>query len=207
MSLALGMWVYDAGRRFAGFDGDAVRQDLKRNQEENGRLKVEVEHLRRLAADFEQRAKIAQGAQSDLAVSVKALQVENSQLKEDLLFFQGVMTSKGQNDGISLHRFQVEPTTLPGEYRYRLLVQQTGKRERDFAGKLQLLANIDVGGQRQVVDVVPASQAGLAFRFYRRMEGVFQVSPGASLRSVEVRIFEQGGSQPKLSQVASVPLP
>jgi hypothetical protein len=42
----------------------------------------------------------------------------------------------------------------------------------------------------------------LNFRFYHRIEGAFRVAPNAVVKSMQVRVFEGGSSEPKLTQTA-----
>jgi hypothetical protein len=37
----------------------------------------------------------------------------------------------------------------------------------------------------------------LAFKYFRRVEGTFRVSPKAKVESVQVRIYETGSNQPR----------
>ena len=40
----------------------------------------------------------------------------------------------------------------------------------------------------------------LAFKRFRRVEGVFRVDPGVAVRGVQVRIFEAGAREPRATQ-------
>jgi hypothetical protein len=44
----------------------------------------------------------------------------------------------------------------------------------------------------------------LAFRYFRRVEGTFRVSPKAKVESVQVRIFETGSSQPRATMAVAL---
>jgi hypothetical protein len=44
----------------------------------------------------------------------------------------------------------------------------------------------------------------LSFKFFQRVEGTFKVSPEAVLKSMQVRVYENGATQPKLTKDASV---
>ena len=44
----------------------------------------------------------------------------------------------------------------------------------------------------------------LNFRFYQRVEGTFRVAPGTVVKSMQVRVFEGDGKEPKLTQVANL---
>ena len=140
-----------------------------------------------------------------LAAQVKNLEEENNRLKEDLAFFENVVPSERRGDKVSIHRFKVERDVLPGEYRYRLLVLQGGKLDREFHGSLQLVVEMQQDGRDATIIIPEASEAGSAafklnFKYFRRIEGTFRVPPGARVRTIQARIMENGSSEARASQ-------
>ncbi len=202
-SLALAAWIYDAGRRFAGFDRSEVEQELSQLRATTARLQEEMKGLRAIADASESRLKIEQSAQSQLAMQVKSLEDQNTRLKEDLAFFEN-LTPVG--DKVSIHRLRVEPDVLPGEYRYRLLVLQAGKRDRLFQGSLQLLINVQDDRASGTIILPDKSSGGnsppfkLAFKYFQRVEGTFRVPPGAKVLTVQVRVLESGSDQARATE-------
>jgi hypothetical protein len=82
--------------------------------------------------------------------------------------------------------------------RYKLLVQQSGKPERDFVGTVQMQINFAQGGRSWVLNVPdPNSPQSLAvaFRHYQRLEGTFALPEGAVARSVVVKVLANGETQ------------
>ena len=203
LSLALALWIYDAGRRFAGFDRSEIEQEVKTLQESSARLDVEAEQLRAVANASESRLKIEQSAQTQLALQVKTLEEENRRLKEDLAFFEnlGPATNK-----LSINRFTVQKDVLPGEYRYRLLVLLGGAaRDRQFQGGLQLVVNVQSQGRNGMIVLPDRSQAEnnnfrLNFKYFQRVEGTFRVPDQSKIRSVQVRVMEQGSNHVSAEQ-------
>ncbi len=203
LSLALALWVYDAGRRFAGFDRSEIEQEVKTLRESSARLDAEAEQLRAVANASESRLKIEQSAQTQLALQVKTLEEENRRLKEDLAFFEnlGPATNK-----LSINRFTVQKDVLPGEYRYRLLVLLGGAaRDRQFQGSLQLVVNVQSQGRNGMIVLPDRSQAEnndfrLNFKYFQRIEGTFRVPDQSKIRSVQVRVMEQGSNHVSAEQ-------
>ena len=212
VSLAIGLSlagsIYDVGLRFAGFERGEANQELARLGEQLMQLRNEVAAQRAAATGAERQLRIERATQNDLAQHVRTLQDENARLKEDLSFFRSLMSAAGQEGELSIHRFKVEHDALPGEYRYRLLLLQSGQREREFRGSVQLLVSLMANGKRTLL-TVPAedapTQLRVNFKYYQRVEGSFQVAPGSAVKSVQVRIFEHGAAQPKLVQAVVVP--
>src|SRR5260370_12470263 len=91
LALAVAAWMYDAGRRFAGFDRSELQNEFARLRESMSRLESEAARLRSIANASESRLKIEQTAQAQLASQVKTLADENNRLKDDLAFFENLV--------------------------------------------------------------------------------------------------------------------
>jgi len=203
ISLALAAWIYDAGMRFAGFDRSESEQEVKMLHETVARLEAETAKLQSVSNASESRLKIEQSVQLQLAAQVKVLDEENQRLKEDLAFFENLGPSTNK---LSINRFSVRRDVLPGEYRYRLLVLLGGGgRDRQFQGSLQLVINMQNQGRNGMIVVPDPSQPEnpsfrLNFKYFQRVEGTFRVPDQAKIRSVQVRVLEQGSSQASATQ-------
>jgi len=118
------------------------------------------------------------------------------------------MSSDKSDADLSIYRFKVE-NTMPGEYRYRLLLLQGGQREHEFQGKVQFLVSLIQGGEKLVMTLPSAKEAearayNLNFKYSQRLEGVFHTEPKAQVKKVQIRVFENGAVQPKLMQVVNL---
>ena len=145
---------------------------------------------------------------ADLVKQMKALTEENAGLKEDLAFFQTLMPSGGKEGGVAVNRFLVQNDALPGEYRYRLLLTQTGQRTKDFQGRLEFVVNLQQDSKKVVLTLPPEDDKDgkgykLNFRFYQRVESTFRVPPDAVVKSMQVRVFENGSGEPRLTQTVN----
>ena len=202
-SFALAAWIYDAGRRFAGFDRSEAEQELSQLRESVGRLTQETAGLRASVNASESKLQIERAAQAQLGPQVKVLEDENARLKEDLAFFENLIPSEHRDNTLLINRFRVESGALPGEFRYRLLLLQGGRRDKPFQGNLQLLVTLQQGGKDAIITLPEegAAQAyKISFKYFQRVEGTFQVAPGASVKMVQVRIFESGSTQARATQ-------
>ena len=206
--MALSWRFYDAGTHFSGLERGVTVDELQRLREKLGSLERENVSLRSDGAQSERKMQIEQATQNDLAKTVKTLQDENAQLKEDLTFFRKQMSSDKSDGDLSIYRFKVE-NTMPGEYRYRLLLLQGGQREREFQGKVQFLVSYTQGGEKLVMTLPSTKEAearayNLNFKYYQRLEGVFHTEPNAQVKKVQIRVFESGAAQPKLMQAVNL---
>jgi len=209
-SAALAAWMYDAGRRFAGFDRSEVEQELSAVRAERDKLRGELERLQALANAADSKVAIERSAQQKLAQQIKGLEQDNARVREELALFESMLSSESTNVApLSILRFKVEPDVLPGEFRYRVLLVASGaRRGRDFQGRLELVVGLTEDGRSAMITVpgpgepeaAAASPFRLSFKHFQRVDGIFRVSPKAKVGSVQVRVYEAGSAEPKVTQ-------
>jgi hypothetical protein len=169
---------------------------------------VELNELNARTAAAERQLQIERATYGDLAKQVKALEQENATLKEDLAFFQS-LTATGKEGAISVNRFRMVPDSLPGEYRYQLLLVQAGERAKEFHGRLQFVLNLQQDG-RKVTLMIPesgradAKEYQVNFKLFQRVEGLFRIAPNATVKGLQVRIFEGNSDTPKLTHNVNI---
>jgi len=214
LSLALAWGTYDAGRKFAGFDQGEASQELDRLTQLSTRLQAENEAARKQLAQIERQLQIDQTAHGDLVKQVKLLEDENNLLKEDLAFFQSLMSAGGKTgSGIAAHRFKLRREAAEGEYHYSLLLVQGGQRPKDFQGRLEFTVNLRQNGKKVAMSLTellnalgstdkPAAPHGVSFKFYQRVEGRLRVAPGTVVENLQLRLFELDKTEAVLTQTA-----
>jgi hypothetical protein len=207
LSVALAAWTWDAGRRFAGFDRSEVDQELSAARAELDKQRAELERLRALANAADSKVAIERTAQQKLAQQIRTLEQENARVREELALFESMLASETAVAApLSVLRFKVEPDVLPGEFRYRLLLLASGpRRGRDFQGRLELAVTLTEDGRSAIITIpAQAESEGSAFRLsfkhFQRIDGSFRVSPKARVGSVQLRVYETGSAEPKVTQ-------
>lgn len=197
ISLALAGWIYDAGRRFSGFDRGETEQELNKLRAKSATLEQELARLRSLADASESKLQIELTAQQQLTRQAKALEEDNDRLKEDLSVFENLAQAEEKEGSLSINRLRVEADG-PDHYRYRMLVAiQGGKKEREFNGSLQLAITLQQDGKSVMMVLPPAGAStvrdyDLKFKYFRRVEGTFKIPAATRVKSVEVRLLQDG---------------
>ena len=210
-SAALAVWMYDAGRRFAGFDKSEVEEELTAARRELGSVREELARLRAATNSSDSKLSIERTAQQKLAQQMRTLEQENARLREELAIFESMLSSDTTNAApLSVLRFKVEPDVIPGEYRYRVLLLAAGpRRGKDFQGRLELVVNLTESGRGAMI-MVPgpgdpdSSVFRLSFKHFQRVEGVFRVSPKAKVTSVQVRVYEGTAGDAKVVRTVTL---
>jgi len=211
ISAVAAKWVYDAGRRFAGFDQSEVQSELAIAKRDLAAAQAELERLRAIANAAENRLSIERTAQQKLAQQIRTLEQDNAKVREDLATFESMISSDARSGNtLAIYRFKVEPDVLPGEYRYHLLlVTPRARREREFTGRLELVVTLTDRGQNAMMSFPEPGDAGasefrLAFKYFRRIEGIFRVNPKAKVENVQVRVYESGSNQPRATHTVTL---
>src|SRR5258706_1906654 len=209
---ALAVWMYDAGRRFAGFDRSEVEQELTTARSELAKLRDELERLRAVSNSADSKVSIERTAQQKLAQQIKGLEQENARVREELAIFESMLSSETTSTApLSVLRFKVEPDVIPGEYRYRVLLLAAGpRRGRDFQGRLELAVSLTESGRGAMITVPGAGDPDstafrLGFKHFQRVEGIFRVSPKAKVTSVQLRVYEGSAGEAKVTRSVTLP--
>ncbi|MBI5430949.1 MAG: hypothetical protein HY938_10915 [Nitrosomonadales bacterium] len=202
--MALAWWAYDSGLEFAGFHRTQTEQELSQLRNQIVEQNAEIMQLRNQVAQYERKIQIEQASNQATTEQLKNLADENVHLQEDLVFFQNLTATRGKNGELGVHRLILERDKMPGEYHLRMLLVQSGQRAKTFNGNYQLVATVFENGQK-VTRLFPQEESGndqfkLSFRYYQRIEQSIQLPPDAQVESIQVRVFEQGTTEPKIRQ-------
>ena len=207
-ALALAWWAYGSGLELAGFHRGQAREELARLRDQVIGLGAENAQLSSQVTQYERQIKIEQASNQEISRQMKNLSDENDHLQEDLAFFQNLTATRGKEGELGVHRLKLERDKMPGEYHLRMLLVQSGQRAKEFSGSYQLVATVLKNGQRTThlfpQGVSDSAQFRLNFKYYQRIEQSIQLPQDVQLENVQVRIFEQGVTGPKVRQNVSL---
>jgi outer membrane murein-binding lipoprotein Lpp len=197
---AVGVGIYEYGRQFAGPDRRELRAEIDRLQSQVRELTAERDRFAAVATAHENQLKVERAAQEQLLRQVAGLEGEANRLKEDLAFFDSLLPAGAENKGVVIRSFRLQPDGAPNRMKYRLLVQQPGKPDKDFQGSVQLQVSFMQNGRAfnlSIPDPAAAQDEAviLSFRHYQRVEGTFILPAGSVARAVLVRVFSGGQMQ------------
>ena len=207
-ALALAWWAYGSGLELAGFHRGQTQEELEKLRALTSRLAIENKQLSDHVAQYERQIQIEQSSNKEISGQIKNLSDENARLQEDLAFFQNLTAMHGKEGELGVHRLRLERDKMPGEYRLRMLLVQSGQRVKEFSGNYQLVATVIKNGVK-TTQLFPPNEAEntqfqLNFKYYQRVEQSIQLPQDTQLESIQVRVFEQGVQEPKVRQSASL---
>jgi hypothetical protein len=154
-------------------------------------LRAARDKAQAIANSADSLLKMEKAAQDRLALQIKQVEAENLSLKADLGFFEKLLPATG-TEGLSIRSLQAEP--LPsGQMRFQLLLMQSGKSLPEFEGSYALTLAGTLDGKPWSAAVAGGPTA-LKLKQYLRIEGVFDVPPGAVVQSVQVNVSDARGA-------------
>ena len=127
------MWSYDASHGVHSGHPDNAKEQLAKYKDQVEQLIAERDKYSTTVNGAESQLNIERSAQKQLAEQVKALESENTRLKEDLAFFESLLPNATGPLGISIRRLKIDQVA-PNQIRYRLLIMQGGKGDRGKNG-------------------------------------------------------------------------
>jgi hypothetical protein len=204
VSTAGAAWVYDAGRKFAGFDRTETQQELADLRASSARLLDENGRLKAAQNSSGSQIAIEQTAQKRMAEQVQVLEAENTRLKEDLALFEGMVSTDRKEGSVAINGFKVRIDG--GMLKYRMLLTRGahtgsimgGAQEPEFAGRLEFEVTPDAepGGANGAMIHLPVADdpaveiTKVKFRYFQRAEGSLMLPQGVRPKQVVVRLLE-----------------
>lgn len=200
VSFAASAWIYDAGRRIAGYDQGESERELSDMRDVSERLSMEEIRLKGLVSALDGRLQVELATVEQMGLQLRQLQRENASLKGELALFEALVVAPPEaSDTLKIARVKIDPAAVAGRYRFSVLLvrQLKNKNAKDSAGELQFHLKIRRAGADAMIVVPgegnpPASQFRVSVRHFHRAEGEFNFPEGASLQGGEVRVVQDG---------------
>ena len=115
----------------------------------------------------------------------------------------------GDKTGFKINQLHVEPSKDSGEFQYRMLVVYNAGRHatpKVVQGHLRLIVKIRQNGKNATISIPTKSEENTERFFFElkslhRLKGIFAIPQGATLRSVEAQLLQDGAVRAKQSVV------
>lgn len=199
--LVISGWsIYDYGRYSAGYDS----REARIAQGELLGIKDDLEHqiaeLREQKALLERAAQIEREAYNDLDATLKVLQGEILELKEELAFYRGIVSPKDASRGLQLQSVKLESNGIRRNFHYKIVLTQVLKNDRLAIGKVKM--DIDgLQGKEPVTlslnQITEKSIKDLNYRFkyFQNIEGDIILPENFEPLRINVQILPRGKQQ------------
>lgn len=144
-------------------------------------------------------------ATEEVRQTVESLQSRIAQLNEEILFYKGVMAPNVGDRGLRIERLDLQNTTAPNRYKYRLvLTQVVDKHDYVQGGVLINFKGLDGQSEKEfkLSDLDKTRQDAIRFRFkyFQNINGELTLPQGFEPREVMIVAQPSGRNAQRLEK-------
>lgn len=209
--VAGGGWgLFEYGRYSAGHDAMAAREQRRALQEEVNRLERENRELQGLVTLADRGGQVDREAHEEVRQTLGSLNAEILRLREELAFYQGIVSPRDAQRGLRIHSIRIEATAEPRVHRFRMMLIQAMQHERQVTGNARItVVGTESGATREypLDELSERFAGGLAFdfRYFQEVEGDILLPEAFTPDRVEVALYTGGDDTPQVERVFDWP--
>jgi len=210
LAMGVGGWsLFDYGRYAAGYDSAESGLEESRLVALVDELHGKIDRLREQKAQLERAAQIERKAYNELDTSLKVLQGEILELKEELAFYRGIVSPREASRGLRLQRFSLEPNGLRS-YRYTVVLTQVLKNDRLARGRVKLYVEGLQNNEPKTLDLSALSENSVKelnyrFKYFQNLEGDLELPRGFRPMRATTQILPGGRQQDMIEKTIDWP--
>jgi len=201
VGLALMAWsVFEYGRFSAGYDSIEASQEHKVLLNHVDELEEQIEKLREEKAVLERAAQIERKAYDELDTTLKVLQAEILELKEELAFYRGIVSPRDASHGLHLQRFKIEPSGKTRSFRYKVILTQVLKNDSTARGVIHINIEGTQKDQHVVLGLAQITEKNVkeveySFKYFQNVEGEIELPAGFTPQRVTISVIPRNQRQ------------
>jgi hypothetical protein len=211
VALVAAAWaMYDYGRFSAGYDSRDAGQVYEEMLDIKDDLEKQVAELREQKALLERAAQIEREAYNDLDATLKVLQGEILELKEELAFYRGIVSPREASRGLHLQRVAITPLGKSRTYRYKVVLTQVLKNDRLASGKVKIQVHGLSGGESAILRLSQITEKSVKdlnyrFKYFQTIEGDIELPEVFTPLRMRVEILPRGQEKDKIDKTIEWP--
>jgi len=203
---AYGAYYY--GHSSAGFDYQQLKMTHEKVQQQLYEADRENEQLRETSAVLKKSADIDKKAYSDVDTTLKNLQAEILELKEQVAFYRGIVSPTQNAAGLNITSFKLNKLGGDSAYHFKLVLTQVKQNNRTIRGKANIMINGLLNGESRKLDIASLmgkskNDLNLKFKYFQTIEGDVVLPEGFVPSQVLVDLHPAGQGQSTVSQTYS----
>lgn len=182
----------------------------RRLAQENQRLDGDLQAERGTRAELEtlidglkHQLNIDKTAYADLKVSLTESSKDMTDLRDELNFYRNILSPDENGTGIQVDLFSIVALDPPGRYQYEFTLIQMQPHNNPMIGSLNVEIEGVEAGIRRIVDVTifgDPLKKQLSFKYYQKIQGVFDVPDNFSPTGIAVSFQADTDSAIAISQ-------
>ena len=199
--IAAGWWLYDLGKLHGVDELRLLRTRHEVLEKRHSKVLGDNRELREKVAIMQRSSQIDRQAARDVKADLATLEEELQAAREEIEFYRGIVSPGDVKPGLRIHRFQVVPGVVAGEYRYDLVLTQLKHNDRHVSGvagwKIVGTLNGEPGELGLAEVTRPAvQQLKFRFRYFQNLAGTLYLPDGFEAKKVVLSIRPEGKGNP-----------
>lgn len=196
--VAVGAWgFYDYGRYKGGYDRDRDAEKLSHVRDQLDQLEKENKRLHMQAALLQQGNTVDRYAYKDVSQSLKGLQDEIYELKEEVAFYRTVLEPGKAAKGLRIQSLKLQGVGHKNQYRYKLVLTQVLTNAKPVSGAVEVTVYGMRNGTQGTLswsDLTSDRDRALPFQFkyFQKLEGVIAFPAGFKPTRIALRVVPKG---------------
>ncbi len=192
--LVLLVIMFLLGRAYQGFEVSQLRMIRDTLELRIDELEQRNARLVKENAQLQGSAKIENDAYQRANDSLVKLQQEILALREELVFYQGIVSPEQLALGINIQSFELKKKNSDGLYRYKLVLTKRGKSNQVVKGTIEFSVKGQQDGQSSDIPLAElkqdfeASDLKFSFRYFQVFEGDLLLADGFNPDEIELTI-------------------
>ncbi len=177
VALGLGGWgVFLLGQQAAGLDNDSLRAERDRLRAQLSEAEASNRRLSARVAVLERAEQIDRQAYGEVERSLRQVQDEMLELKEEVAFYRGIVSPAETASGLNVTRFSLFGMGEEGVYRFKLVLTQLRSNNRLVKGHARIAIEGVLHGKQTQLSLKEVSggtldRLKLRFKYFQNIEG------------------------------------
>jgi cell division protein FtsL len=182
------------GRAYQSYELSQLSLEQEMLSSRVSELEVRNQNLVRKNAKLTGASKIEHDAYEKVNKSLVEKEKEILELKEQLAFYQGIVSPEQLALGINIQSFELVKKNDHGLYSYKLVLTKRGKSSQYVKGSIDLLLKGQVEGEqknlgiKEISEAYKENEAKFSFRYFQVFEGEFSLPEQFEPYDVELAI-------------------
>ncbi len=198
LALGLGGWaVFLLGQQAAGLDNDSLRIERDRLRAQLTEAEAANRRLSSRVAVLERAEQIDRQAYGEVERSLRQVQDEMLELKEEVAFYRGIVSPAETASGLNVTRFSLFGMGEEGVYRFKLVLTQLRTNNRLVKGHARIAIEGVLHGKQTQLSLKEVSggtldRLKLRFKYFQNIEGDIVLPEGFLPSRVIVEVAPAG---------------
>jgi len=206
VAFGIGWFLYSFGLVQAGYSNVDLGKEISVLTEYRDELKSNNDRLKEQIAMLARSRQVESGAYAEIDTRLQELQSEILELKQEVAFYRGIVSSRESAGGLNVQSFFIENTQQEGVYQFKLVLTQVMKNQRIIRGKIKLAFEGVNDGKLQKISIKQASggaklNLALKFKYFQTIAGNVVFPDGFLPTRVFLDVIPVGKKQTRIEKI------